>query len=114
MAVAVPAVAQVLVLTHVVLFELAIESHLREADHRVERGPQLVRHAGQELGFVVAGDLELAGLRLQLPEQARVDYGQGRLPGKRLEQFDMWSERARAPAPDHQDAQDPLAAQNGN
>jgi len=41
----------------------------REPDDGIERGPQLVRHAGQELGLVAIRDLELAPLLLDFLEQ---------------------------------------------
>ena len=44
-------------------------------------------HAGQKLRLVAAGDLELSGLGLQLPEKACVDDGQRRLAGEGLEQL---------------------------
>ena len=49
------------VLALVELAEHPVQQHLGEADHRVERGAQLVGHAGQELRLVPAGDLELGG-----------------------------------------------------
>ena len=55
-------VAEVLLLALVDLAEHAVEQHLREPDHGVERGAQLVRHAGEELGLVAADHLQLAGL----------------------------------------------------
>ena len=38
--------------------EHALQQHVREADDRVERRAQLMRHAGQELGLVLGGHLE--------------------------------------------------------
>ena len=52
-------VPHVLVLPLVELAEHPVEQHVGEADDRVERRAQLVRHARQELGLVPAGDLEL-------------------------------------------------------
>ena len=40
--------------------EHALVQHLREADDRVERRAQLVRHVGEELRLVAAGRLQLA------------------------------------------------------
>ncbi len=111
----VPDVAQILVLALVDLAEHAIQQHLGEADHRVQRGPQFVGHAGQELRLVAAGDLELHGLGLQLPEQACVDDGQRRLGGEALEQLGhLGRESPDGPAPDHQHAHHLVAAQQGD
>ena len=55
-------VVQVLGLLVVDLAEHPLGQHLREADDRVERRAQLVRHVGQELALVPARDLELAAL----------------------------------------------------
>ena len=60
-----------------------------DADDRVQRRAQLVRHAGEELGFVAVRDFELAALGLDLLEQPHVldrDHG---LIGEGLEQFDL-------------------------
>ena len=46
-----------LLLVHVADHSLA--QHLREADDRVQRRPQLVRHVGEEVRLVLAGRLEL-------------------------------------------------------
>ena len=111
----IPDVAQIFVLALVQLAEHAVQQHLGEPDHRVQRGPQFVRHAGQELRLVAAGDFELAGLGLQLAEQACVDDGQRGLAGEGLEQLDqLGREGARPPAPDHQHAHHVVAAQHGN
>src|SRR5574337_1467690 len=40
---------------------------LREAEDRVQRGPQLVGHMGQELRLVTGGRFELSIDRAQLP-----------------------------------------------
>ena len=58
-------VVEVLGLLLVQLAEHPLVQHLREADDRVERRAQLVRHVGQELGLVLVGRLELA---VQAPE----------------------------------------------
>src|SRR5262249_60531745 len=65
-------VTQILRLLLVDLAEHALGQDLGEADDRVERGAQLVRHVGQELALVLTGDLQLAALVLDLPEEARV------------------------------------------
>ena len=68
-----PDVAEVLLLAIVDLAEHAVEQHLREPDHRVERCAQLVRHAGEELRLVAADHLQLGGLALELAEQPSVE-----------------------------------------
>ena len=81
-------VAEVLVLAVVELAEHALQQHLREADHGVQRRAQLVRHAREELGLVLAGDLQLGGLGLELAEQLRVPHGERRLAREGLEELD--------------------------
>ena len=63
-------VVEVLGLLVVDLAEQLLAQHLREAADRVQRGPQLVRHVGQEFRLVAAGGLELAGLLVQLRQRA--------------------------------------------
>ena len=46
------------------LTEHLLEEDLREAQHRVGQRAELMRHAGQELGLVRAGDLELGAALL--------------------------------------------------
>src|SRR2546425_657059 len=52
-------VLKILFLFGVEFAEHPLEEDLREADDRVERGPQLVRHIRQELRLVAARSLEL-------------------------------------------------------
>ena len=78
-------VAQVVLLPVVDVAEHALQQDLGEPDHGVERRPQLVRHAGEELRLVPARHLELAGLLLQLAEQPRVDDRQRRLAREGLQ-----------------------------
>ena len=59
-------VVEVLLLLLVDLAEHALPQHLREADDRVQRRPQLVRHVGEELALVPAGRLQLSVQSLQL------------------------------------------------
>ena len=73
---------EVFVLLLVQLAEHPLRQHLREADDGVQRRAQLVRHVGEELGLVLAGDLELATLVLDLAEQPRVLDREGRLGGE--------------------------------
>ena len=75
-------VLHVVGLTLVELTEHPLEQHLGEADHRVERGAQLVRHAREEVGLVLAGRGELAALQLELLVQARVGQRDRRLAGE--------------------------------
>jgi len=82
-------VLQVLVLLVVELAEHALDQHLREADDRVQRRAQLVRHVGQEFALVLVGDLELPALVLDLAEQARVLDGDRRLVGEGPQQRDL-------------------------
>ena len=63
-------VAEVLLLPVVDVTEHALQQHLGEPDHGVERRAQLVRHAGEELGLVPAGHLQLAGLVAAAPGTA--------------------------------------------
>ncbi len=77
-----PDVAQVVVLTLVELAEHALQEHFRKADDGVQRGTQLVGHAGQEFRLVLARDFECGALPLQLPVQLRVDQGQCGLAGE--------------------------------
>ena len=94
-------VEQVLELLVVDLAEHLLGEHLREADDRVERRAQLVRHVGEELRLVLVGQLELAALGLDLVEQARVldrDHG---LVGEGLQQRQLLvAERRRRVARD--------------
>ncbi len=59
-------VVQVLLLLGVDVAEHPLPQHLREADDRVQRRPQLVRHVRKELALVLACDLELAALPREL------------------------------------------------
>ena len=104
-------VADVLLLALGQLAEHAVEQHVGEPDDGVQRRPELVRHAREELGLVAAGDLELARLVLELAEQAGVVDRGGRLARQRLEQPDgLVGERARRLPADRQDADDVVAA----
>ena len=61
-------VADVLLLALVEVAEHPLEQHLGEPDDGVQRRAQLVRHAGEELGLVLARDLELGAPPLELPD----------------------------------------------
>src|SRR5439155_10268112 len=64
------------------LAEHALGEDFREPDDGVERGPELVRHVGEELRLVAAGRLELGGLVGDLAEETSVLNGQSRLGGE--------------------------------
>ena len=70
-------VVQVLLLALVELAEHPLEEHLGEPEHRVERRPELVGHAGEELGLVPARELQLEALLLELAEELGVLQGAG-------------------------------------
>ena len=72
-------VVEVFGLLLVDLAEELLAQHLREAADRVQRGPQLVRHVGQELRLVAARGLELAALLVQLRQRT------GQLAGSLLD-----------------------------
>ena len=65
-------VLQVLGLLRVHLPEHPLGEHLREAEDRVQRRPELVGHVGEELGLVAAGGFELPALLPDFPEQPGV------------------------------------------
>ena len=81
-------VLQVLGLLLVHLAEHPLGQHLGEAEDRVQRGPELMRHVREELRLVAAGRLELPALVRDLLEEPRVLDGQRRLAGEGLEQVD--------------------------
>ena len=81
-------VLEVLGLLLVHLPEHPLGQHLGEAEDRVQRGPELVGHVGEELGLVAAGRLELPALVRDLAEQAGVLDGEGGLGGEGLQQLD--------------------------
>jgi hypothetical protein len=61
-------VVQVLGLFVVDVAEHPLHQHFREADDRIERCAQFMRHIGEELALVLARHLELPALVLDLPE----------------------------------------------
>jgi hypothetical protein len=97
---------QILSLLLVEIAEHPLAQHLREPDDGVERRPQLVGHVGQELGLVLAGDLELATLVLDLPEQPRVLDSKGGLRGISLEKVDDLRRELTGLPPIHDQAAD--------
>src|SRR6478672_3495001 len=63
------------------------DHHLGQADDGVERSAQLVAHAGEELRLVLARQLKLAALVLDLAKQPCVLNRQHGLRGEGLQQF---------------------------
>src|SRR6185295_2140128 len=82
-------VLQVIKLFVVYLTEHLFDQHLREADDRVQRRPQLVRHVGEKVRLVLVGDFELAALLLDLAEEARILDRNHCLVGERFEQCNL-------------------------
>ena len=74
------------------------DHHLGQPDDGVERGAQLVAHAGEELRLVLARLRELAALLLDLVEQPRILDRQHRLRREGLQELDRVLRRTR-PAP---------------
>jgi hypothetical protein len=72
-----------LLLVHVP--EHPLGQDLREAEDGVQRGPELVRHVGQELRLVAAGRLEQPALVLDLMEEPSILDGESRLGGEGTE-----------------------------
>ena len=105
-------VAQVIRLLFVDLAEQPLGQHLGEADDRVQRRAQLVRHVGEEFALVPARRLELAALLLDLAEQPRVLDGQRGLRRERLHELDhLGREAAGAAAVDGERAQELVLAE---
>ena len=108
-------VAQVLLLPIVEVAEHPLEQHLGEADDGVERGSELVGHAGEEVGLVLAGNLELGLVPFELAEDPRVEHGEGGLTREGLDVVqDLVGELPdRLPADDHP-TDDLVVAEHGN
>ncbi len=88
-----------------------VEDQLGVAEDGVERRAQLVAHVGEELRLVLARDLELPALLVDLAEQARVLDRQHRLRGEGLQQVDgALGELAGRLAAHHQRADDLVGA----
>src|SRR5258708_39048787 len=64
----------------------AIDEQLRITEDRVQRGPQLVAHIGEELRFVLTGERQLLALVGDLAEEACILDRQYRLAGESLHQ----------------------------
>src|SRR4051794_18599328 len=92
-----------------------VEQEFREAQNRIERGPQLVAHIREELGFVAAGCLQLPALLLYLAEQLGVLDRKHRLRREGLQKVDdLLDEFARFAAPDNQSANDLVRSEQRN
>ena len=75
--------------------------HLAVADDCVQRRTQLMGHVGEELGFVLVGDLKLLTLVFDLPEQPRVLYGENRLRRQGLHEiYNLCRKASRLPTID--------------
>src|SRR5262245_9928368 len=92
-----------------------IHDQLGVAQDGIEGCTQLMAHVGEELGLVLAGDLELATLLLQLPKQTRVLDRQGGLRREGLNDFDhLRCEDAWRLTPDSETAKNPPFAYEWN
>ncbi len=90
----------------------AVDDQLAVAEDRVEWRAQLVRHVGEELRLVAAGDFELVRFGLQLAEQPRVLQRDRRLGGEGREQgHDVRREFAGDPATHGQPAEEAVLVQ---
>src|SRR6267142_3517033 len=101
-------VLQVLGLLLVEVTEHAFRQDLGKSDDRVERRPELVRHVGQKLRLVLAGDLELPTLVSDFPEEAGVLDRESGLGGERAEQFDRLARELAGAVPGHDETPDQL------
>ena len=91
------------------------DHHLGEADDGVERRAQLVAHVGEELRLVLARELELAALVLDLVEQPHVLDRDHRLVGEGRDQLDLLvGERPHLGARQRQHADRDALAQHRN
>src|SRR6185369_12808198 len=106
-------IADEFLLLAVQLAEHVVLEDLREADDRVQRGAQLVRHVRDELALVLVGDLELAALVLDLVEQAHVLDRDHRLVGEGFQEPNvLWRNVASGgPEPDERTDGGALAQQ---
>ena len=80
-------VVDIFILLLVQLAEEFFQQHFREADDRVERRAQLVRHVGEKLRLVPVGRFDLPVLVADLAEQPRVMDRQSRLCRESLQQI---------------------------
>ena len=106
-------ISKILVLLLIQLPEHPLDEDLGEADDRVQRRPELVRHVREELRLVTIRDLELLTLLLDLPKEPRVLEREGRLGGEGLEQLDnLRRELPGRPPIDDEPADDVVLAQH--
>ena len=82
-------VLQVLLLLQVDVAEHPIEQNLGEADHGVQRCPQLVRHVSEELRLVPTRDLEFPILVIDRLKQLGARDRDCCLGGKRGDELDL-------------------------
>ena len=92
-----------------------IEQHFGEADDRVERRAQLVRHVGEKLRFVAIGRLDLPAFVFDFAKQPGILDRQDGLRGEGFHQIDhLGTKLAGGFSPHDQGADDALFAQQGN
>src|SRR5258708_20487537 len=77
----------------------AIDEQLRITEDRVQWGPELVAHIGEELRFVLAGERQLLALVGDLAEQACVLDRQYRLARQGLHELDRFGSKLAGGAP---------------
>ena len=105
-------VVDVFVLLVVQLAEVLFQQDFREADDRVERRAQLVRHVGEKFRLVPVRRFDLAILITDLAEQPRIVNRQCRLGREGLQQVNhFWFELAHLAPPHRQTSHDLLLAQ---
>ena len=108
-------VAQVLRLPLVHLAEHPLGQDFRESEDGVQRCAQLVRHVGEELRLVLAGDLKPLALLRDLSEQPCVLDGDDGLIGEGLQQGDLLvGEGSDLPAPRREDPDQVPLAKHGD
>jgi hypothetical protein len=108
-------VPEILRLLLVGVAEHPLQQDVREADDRVERRPELVGHAGEELRLVLACHFQLMALDLELAEEARVLNGEGGLRGEGPEELDDFGgERAERAASDHEPSDETFLVEQRN
>src|SRR5262245_19705546 len=108
-------VFEVFLLLLVQIPEHALAEDLGEADDGVQRGPQLVGHICQELGLVLAGDLELAALVLDLAVETRILDRERGLSREGLEQAHSFGGKAaQLLTPDYETTDHALFDEKGN
>ena len=92
-----------------------VQDEFRIAQDRVQRRAQLVAHVGEELGLVLAGDLELAALLLDLLELPSVldrQHGLGREGPQEIDH--LWRKFPWRLATHGEPTEDTISPQEGN